>query len=133
MALGNIRVALTFDYAVTPNILIGARVGVALLHSPSDQGFNVFGSGAPLTLLAEGRFTYLFSGVTAPLSPYIQLAVGVSQYDAAVTVAGRRRLVGGRAQGDTPDHKVGPAAGATRNKSKRGRSAGRSTLRLRVA
>jgi hypothetical protein len=43
-------------------------------------------SGAPVGLLFEGRFTYLFGGVTAPVAPYVQLGIGVGQYDAAVTV-----------------------------------------------
>jgi len=56
------------------------------------------GGGSPVGLLAEGRFTYLFGGVTAPVAPYIQLGIGVSQYDAAVTVP----VLGGTATTVTP-------------------------------
>src|SRR5439155_187267 len=64
LAPGNLRIAVSFDVAVTPSILIGIKAGVALFHSPSVQSFLL--AGAPVGLLFEGRFTYLFGGVTAP-------------------------------------------------------------------
>ncbi|HSQ61862.1 MAG TPA: hypothetical protein VLM85_01555, partial [Polyangiaceae bacterium] len=105
LAPGNLRISLTFDYAVTPNILIGAKLGVALFHSPSRQGF--MGGGAPVGLLAEGRFNYVIGGITSAVAPFVGIGIGVSQYDAAVTVP----VVGGTASpANTPDGNPGPAA-----------------------
>ena len=64
-------------------MLIGLRVGVVVNRYPG----NLAGFAAPI--LAEGRFTYIIGKdalTTKAAAPYIGLAVGVSQYDVAVSV-----------------------------------------------
>ncbi len=84
--IGNVRVNLAFDYAVTRNALVGARLGLVLGRYPG----SAYGSdgGTTLPVQFEGRFTYLFlpGGVTALVNPYAFVAVGASEYDGEVDV-----------------------------------------------
>jgi hypothetical protein len=85
---GNVRVLLTFDYALTQNLLVGGRLGLVLDTYPGDaarkDGKGFFG---PVHI--EARGTYLFG--TDPLqrvgfAPMVYAALGVAQFDADITV-----------------------------------------------
>lgn len=84
--ISNIRVNLAFDYALTRNALVGARLGLVLGRYPG----SAYGQdgGTTIPIQAEGRFTYLFlpGGVTALVNPYAFVAVGASEYDGEVDV-----------------------------------------------
>ncbi|MEO7109925.1 MAG: hypothetical protein ABI183_05765, partial [Polyangiaceae bacterium] len=84
--VGNTRVDLTFDYAVTRNILLGARLGLVLGRYPG----SAYGQdgGTTIPVHAEGRFTYLFlpGGVTSLVNVVGFAMVGASEYDGEVDV-----------------------------------------------
>ncbi len=82
----NVRVKLTFDYAITPNLLLGVAVGYV---AGSYQG-GVSPKFPPLHL--EARATWVFGDqplMHAGFEPYVELGGGVAEYDAnlAITVA----------------------------------------------
>lgn len=87
-ALGNIRLMLTLDYAATPNILVGGRVGIVFNSMPGDaeaaaQDGNRF--AAPVHL--EARATYLFGKDPLEkegLSPFAFGGIGAGQFEAKV-------------------------------------------------
>ncbi|MEO8878369.1 MAG: hypothetical protein ABI461_22450, partial [Polyangiaceae bacterium] len=82
--IGNTRVDIAFDYALTRNALIGARLGLVLGRYPG----TAYGQdgGTTIPVHAEARFSYLFlpEGVTALVTPYAFVAVGASEYDGEV-------------------------------------------------
>ena len=84
--IGNIRVNLAFDYAITRNALAGVRLGLVLGRYPG----SAYGQdgGTTIPVQGEARFTYLFlpGGVTALFTPYAFAAVGASEYDGEVDV-----------------------------------------------
>ena len=84
--VGNIRVDLSFDYAVTRNALVGARLGLVLGRYPGTAYGN--DGGFTLQVNFEGRFTYLFlpGGVTSLVNVVGFAMVGASQYDGEVDV-----------------------------------------------
>lgn len=87
-ALGNIRIMATADYALTGNMLIGARIGLVLNTYPGEaaaQDGKRF--SAPVHL--ELRFTYVFG--KDPIwhkgfAPYAQIGAGVAPYETKVEV-----------------------------------------------
>ena len=84
-ALGQLRMMLTFDYAITKNFLLGARFGVGLLNQyPGGRADNQF---APIH--AELRGTAVFGKdalAKAGLAPYGFLGAGVSSFESKVQV-----------------------------------------------
>lgn len=84
--VGNTRIDLSFDYAITRNILAGARLGLILGRYPG----TAYGQdgGTTIPVHAEARFTYLFlpGGVTALVNVVGFAALGVSEYDGEVDV-----------------------------------------------
>jgi hypothetical protein len=87
VAPGNIRAMVSFDFAATPNLLLGARLGYVANTYPGaaakDEG------KAFAALHAELRTTYVFG--RAPLAeagfaPYVMIAGGLAQWSAQVPV-----------------------------------------------
>jgi hypothetical protein len=77
----NVRLLLSVDYALDPNVLLGARVGYVLGTDPSSRAFP------PLHL--EARFTYLVGHdavLKEGLSPMIFVGLGAGAFDAYVPV-----------------------------------------------
>jgi len=89
-APGNLRLMVAFDYAVTPNILVGARVGAALLGYPGDAAGNDgkrAGTG-PLHLEARGTYVLGKDGVgNNGIQPYLFLGGGISTFESQVSVS----------------------------------------------
>lgn len=90
-AIGNIRIMASFDYGVTPNILVGARAGVVLLTYPGEAaGIDGKRFGAPIHL--EARGTYLIGkdalapggGLLPGFAPYVNAGLGISTFEAKV-------------------------------------------------
>ena len=87
MAPANFRVWLSGDFALSSNVMIGARLGLVFRTFPGKEPPN---DGK--TLLApfhvEARFTYLIgkSALDKKLAPYVFGAFGASEWDAAVEV-----------------------------------------------
>ena len=87
-ALGNIRLMLTLDYAVQPNVLLGARLGL-VLNSYSGSEAEVDGKRFAVPIHLEVRATYLFG--KDPLSkkgfaPYLMGGLGIGQFETKIPV-----------------------------------------------
>ncbi|MCL2447995.1 MAG: hypothetical protein FWD17_03510, partial [Polyangiaceae bacterium] len=112
LALGNIRVMATFDYALNAHMLLGARVGYV---ARTDPAIGVPGK-AFMPLHLEARFTYLFGGglVRGPLSFMVFGAVGASEFDADVPVVAQVTSPNGPTAGSctkSARNNVNPPAG----------------------
>jgi hypothetical protein len=86
MKLGNLRLLVSLDFAITQNILVGARAGYVLFTDPS--------TGAPASAFAplhfEARFTYLIGKnalTTKGIAPLLFGGFGLGEFDAFVPVA----------------------------------------------
>ncbi|WP_394822703.1 hypothetical protein [Pendulispora albinea] len=83
----NLRVWLSFDYALSANFLLGARLGLVLRTYPgSEPKKDGHVTLAPFHL--EARLTYLIgkNAITQTVAPYVFVASGASQFDAKVEV-----------------------------------------------
>jgi hypothetical protein len=81
LKLGNIRIMLSADYALSQNILLGLRAGYVLLTDPVNAPFP--------PLHVEGRFTYLLgknATTKKGLSPMLFVGAGAGEFDASVPV-----------------------------------------------
>jgi hypothetical protein len=83
LAFGNVRLLVSLDYALTPNVLLGARAGYVLRTDPNQQVDPPF---PPFHV--EARVTYLFGdrAILSPVAPMALVAVGLGEFDAYVTV-----------------------------------------------
>lgn len=87
-ALGNIRVMLSADYAVTPNVLVGARVGFVLLGYPGEEA-GVDGKRFSVPLHLELRGTYIFGQdplAKKGFAPYVFGGAGIGQFETRIPV-----------------------------------------------
>lgn len=86
-ALATQRILIGVDYAVTPEILLGVRLGYAFGGGPQ-QVSNISGTGANFVPFhAEVRGAYWFTGAhKGTFRPFVQLGGGVAQVDAGVPV-----------------------------------------------
>jgi hypothetical protein len=76
---GYLRPLVSFDYALTPNLLLGARAGYIPGRYPNAH----FG-----TVHVEARATYLFGedAIRRGFAPMVLVATGVGEFDAQVGV-----------------------------------------------
>jgi len=82
------RILASFDYGVTPNIMVGARLGLVVNTYPGAEG-HTDGKGFSAPIHLEARGTYLFGkGLekTSGITPYVFIGGGVSNWDAKVGV-----------------------------------------------
>jgi hypothetical protein len=80
--LGNVRVLLAFDYALTPNVLAGGRLGYVFNAYRGSDAAKAGHAFPPLHI--EGRATYLFGRaplVHAGFSPMGFFGLGLSEFD----------------------------------------------------
>ncbi len=113
LALGNIRIMLSFDYAITQNILVGLRGGYVALTYPGGSPGAPFG---PFHI--EVRATYLVGkdALTKPFAPMIYVAGGVGEFDAKVgvtTILNPNCTQGDMLCSGTVNNKNGIPSGAT--------------------
>lgn len=84
LARGNVRLMLAFDYALTANLLVGARLGATLFPYSGQAAVNdgrAFGS----RLYGELRGTWVFGDDalgTTGIKPLVLLGAGIAQFDA---------------------------------------------------
>jgi hypothetical protein len=100
LAMGNVRLLLALDYAVTQNILLGARVGVSFFTYPGAAAANDGRTLSVGRLHAEMRSTVVFGSrplVDIGIAPILFVAEGVSQFDAHTsdTIVLQSKLGGG--------------------------------------
>lgn len=84
---GDMRLMLAFDYALTANLLLGARLGVTFFPYPGNAAVND-GRAFGTRLYAEARGTWVFGenalGSTG-IKPMALLGAGVAQFDGHVS------------------------------------------------
>ncbi|WP_394837072.1 hypothetical protein LVJ94_09205 [Pendulispora rubella] len=87
LAPSNFRVWLSFDYALSANFLVGARIGLVFRTFPGSEP-KQDGHVLLAPFHGEARLTYLVGkdAILQPVAPYGFVATGVSQYDAKVEV-----------------------------------------------
>lgn len=88
-ALGNIRLMLTLDYAVHPNVLIGGRLGLVLNTYPGSEAAIDGKQSFAVPIHLELRATYVFGQdalVTKGFAPYVMGGAGVGQFETRVPV-----------------------------------------------
>lgn len=86
-ALGTQRIMLGVDYAATPEILVGVRLGYALGGAPQKRSPFSGDGQAFVPIHAEVRGAYWFTGAhRGTVRPYAQLGAGLAQVDAGATV-----------------------------------------------
>jgi hypothetical protein len=88
---GNLRILASADYALNPNMLVGARAGFVLFTDPASNPGPAF---PPLHL--EARFTYLFGddALSSTFAPMVLVAAGASEFDAHIGVPLRMMSTG---------------------------------------
>jgi hypothetical protein len=90
-AIATIRILLSLDYALTPNITLGGRAGMALRGGPPSIKYNqgtATKSTAFLPFHIEARAAYWFRPLSMPgLHPYIHIGGGMAQVDGKVPVS----------------------------------------------
>jgi hypothetical protein len=94
MALATVRLLLSLDYALTPNVTVGGRAGMALRGGPPSIKYD---SGVPtqtthfMPVHAEVRGAYWFKALSMPgFHPYVHVGGGMAQVDGKVKVAAFR-------------------------------------------
>jgi hypothetical protein len=83
LRVGNLRLLVSVDCALTPNILLGGRIGYVLRTDPNPV------VGAPFPPFhAEARATYLFGdrAILQTFAPMALVAMGLGEFDAYVPV-----------------------------------------------
>ncbi len=83
--MGQLRFKLSYDYALSDHMRVGAKAGVAFLNAPVPQsGIDV----SPFMLLhLEGRFTYTFTSLAKKgFRPSAFLAVGLAEVSTGIPV-----------------------------------------------
>lgn len=91
MALATLRLLLSLDYALTPNITVGGRAGAAFRGGPPSIKYTAgqaSKSTAFLPFHIEARAAYWFRPLSMPgLHPYIHVGGGMAQVDGKVPVS----------------------------------------------
>jgi hypothetical protein len=83
LALANVRLTLSFDYALNMNILIGARAGYVLFTDPATTLGAAF---APIHLEARGTFLLGKDALAKTIAPMLLIAAGAGEFDASIGV-----------------------------------------------
>jgi hypothetical protein len=82
---GDMRVMLSFDYALNANMLVGARLGITLFKYPGEAAYSDgrAWSLASSRLYLDARFTYLFgeNALTKTIAPMVFGGLGAASFD----------------------------------------------------
>jgi hypothetical protein len=111
-ALGNIRVMLSLDYAMTPNVLVGGRLGIVFNTYPGEAAAQD-GKRLSAPVHLELRATYVFGKdalFKSGFAPYVFGGAGIGQFETTIPVQVIERQ-GNAAQKREVDawHLAGPA------------------------
>jgi hypothetical protein len=79
----NLRLLVSFDYALTMNVLLGARAGYVLFTDPANAPGGAF---APIHLEARGTFLVGRNALIENVAPLLLVAAGVGEFDASIGV-----------------------------------------------
>ncbi len=101
--IGNVRMLLSLDVAITANILAGVRAGIILLRYPGAAAANDGKASQIGPVHIEVRGTYLIGKNPlgkAGLAPYVMVAAGYGEFSGKVAVSVRETGVTGTKQVD---------------------------------
>jgi hypothetical protein len=91
MALATLRLLLSLDYALTPNITVGGRAGAAFRGGPPSIKYTAGQAAKSTSFLpfhVEVRAAYWFRPLSMPgLHPYVHVGGGMAQVDGKVPVS----------------------------------------------
>jgi hypothetical protein len=97
LQLGDVRVMLTADYALTPSLMVGARLGY-VLNAYTGQAAAKDGNAWSSKLHLEARGTYLFGHqplANVGVAPMVLAGLGASEFDGhSTTVVSMNNLAG---------------------------------------
>ena len=110
---GGVHVTITIDYAATPNLLLGVRVGYVANTYPGDAAATA-GKTISTPFHAELRGSWVFGDeplARSGLAPYAFVAGGVARFDTPTTVMVARKGIAGQ-RAVHAWYVAGPAFGA---------------------
>ena len=85
-AFGNIRLMAAVDYAITNNVLLGARLGYVLNTYPGAAAGDDGKSFPPIHLELRGTYLIGQDALTKKLAPFVMVGGGISTFETAVKV-----------------------------------------------
>ena len=80
-SVGNLRVMLSFDYALGMNVLLGARAGYVFFTDPASAPGPAF---APIHLEARATFLFGKDALARAVAPTLLVAAGAGEFDASI-------------------------------------------------
>jgi hypothetical protein len=110
---GGVHVTVTLDYAATPNLLVGVRLGYVANAYPGDAAATA-GKTISTPIHAEVRGSWVFGDeplARSGLAPYAFVAGGVARFDAPTTVMVAQQGIAGQ-RAVHAWYVAGPAFGA---------------------
>jgi hypothetical protein len=89
LAAANVRAGLSFDYAINPNLMVGARLGFLFVNTYTGKAASDEGKTLPAPIHIEARVTYLIGtdALAKPgVAPFVFGGGGVTEWDAKIPV-----------------------------------------------
>jgi len=86
-AFGNIRILASVDYALTMNLLLGARLGYVLNTYPGQAAKDDSKSFPPVHLELRGTYLIGADALLKKVAPFVMVGGGVSTFETAVKVS----------------------------------------------
>jgi hypothetical protein len=86
-AFGNVRVLASVDYALTMNLLLGARIGYVLNTYPGQAAKDDSKSFPPVHLELRGTYLIGADALLKKVAPFVMVGGGVSTFETAVKVS----------------------------------------------
>jgi hypothetical protein len=83
IAPGNLRLMVSFDYALSMNVLLGARAGYSLFTDPASAPGPAF---APIHVEARATFLVGKDALANSVAPMLLVAAGIGEFDASIGV-----------------------------------------------
>ena len=109
-ALGNLRILVAADYAVTSSILLGVRLGFVALTYPGQAAKDDGKNFPPIHAEARGTFLLRKDALLEKWAPYVMGGAGIAPFEAKVNVSVIEQPTGGAKTAKQVDawHLAGP-------------------------
>ena len=109
-ALGNFRILVSADYAVTSSILVGVRLGLALNTYPGQAAKDDGKNFPPIHAEARGTFLLRKDALMESWAPFVMAGAGIAPFEAKVGVSVIEQPTGGAKTAKQVDawHLAGP-------------------------
>jgi hypothetical protein len=106
-AVGNLRLLVSFDYALNMNVLVGARAGYVFSTDPASAPGPAF---APIHLEARATFLLGKDALANVVAPMVLVAAGAGEFDASIGLG--VQMKSGPSRRETAWLTAGPLFGA---------------------